>query len=54
MRKRIAQRAADQVEQEEMADLLADRYFHASILCPADARGADACRGDAAHTRARE
>ena len=37
LRARVARRSADQVEQEEMADLLGDRYFHASVLCRADA-----------------
>lgn len=33
----LAKRNLDPVEQEEMADLLCDRYFHASLLCRADA-----------------
>ncbi len=37
LRASLAQRSLDQVEQEETADLLGDRYFRASILCRADA-----------------
>ena len=37
LRARLAQRTTDQVEQEETADLLGDRYFRASILCRSDA-----------------
>jgi SAM-dependent methyltransferase len=37
LRTRLAQRTADQVEQEELADLLGDRYFRASIICRSDA-----------------
>jgi len=33
----LAKRELDPIEQEEAADLLCDRYFHASILCRADA-----------------
>ena len=37
LRASLARRSSDQVEQEETADLLGDRYFHASILSRADA-----------------
>jgi methyltransferase-like protein len=37
LRARLARRSPDQVQQEETADLLGDRYFRASILCRADA-----------------
>ena len=33
----LARRNLDPIEREETADLLGDRYFHASILCRADA-----------------
>jgi SAM-dependent methyltransferase len=37
LRASLARRSPDQVQQEETADLLGDRYFRASILCRADA-----------------
>jgi SAM-dependent methyltransferase len=37
LRAALARRDLDPIEQEEIADLLGDRYFHASILCRADA-----------------
>ena len=33
----LSRRGLDTIEQEEMADLLCNRYFHASILCRDDA-----------------
>ena len=41
LRDSLAERELDQVEQEEIADLLCNRFFHASILCRADAPRSD-------------
>jgi len=39
LRRSLSQADLDPVEQEETADLLCNRYFHASILCPSDELG---------------
>jgi ubiquinone/menaquinone biosynthesis C-methylase UbiE/methyltransferase-like protein len=39
LRHSLSQAGLDPIEQEETADLLCNRYFHASILCPGDGMG---------------